>query len=88
MVPLKLSRKLPQGVVATRNKGATSSISNNEDLKMISVHPDFVEVLGDPFCKNEIFKYTPRTVAIECLYAKPVKDSKCLIEELDKDDKT
>ena len=73
---------------ATRNKGATSSISNNEDLKMISVHPDFFDVLRDPFCKNEIFKFTPRSIAIEGLYAKSLKDSKCLIEELDKDDKT
>ena len=55
---------------------------------MISIHPDFVEVIRDPFCKNEIFKFTPRSIAIEGLYAKSLKDSKCLIEELDKDDKT
>ena len=27
----------------TRNKGATSSNGNKGDLKMISIHPDFVE---------------------------------------------
>ena len=42
----------------SKNKGATSSNSNNGDLKMISVRPDFVEVIRDPFCKNEIFKFT------------------------------
>ena len=55
---------------------------------MISIHPDFVEVLKDPFCKNEIFEIIPRSVVIENLYAKSLRDSKCLIEELDKDDKT
>ena len=55
---------------------------------MISIHPDFVEVIRDPFCKNEIFDFIPRSVAIENLYAKSLSDSKCLIEELDKDDKT
>ena len=69
-------------------KGATSSNSNNGDLKMISVRPDFVEVIRDPFWKNEIFEFIPRSVVIENIYAKSLKDSKCLIEELDKDDKT
>ena len=55
---------------------------------MISIHPDFVEVIRDPFCKNEIFEFIPRSVVIENLYAKSLRDSKCLIEELDKDDKT
>ena len=54
---------------------------------MIGIHPDFVEVIRDPFCKNEIFEFIPRSVFIENLYAKSLKDSKCLIEELDKDDK-
>ena len=55
---------------------------------MISIHPDFVEVIKDPFCKDEIFKFIPRSVVIENLYVKSLRDSKCLIEELDKDDKT
>ena len=80
--------KIGKTTQVTKNKGATSSNSNNGDLKMISVHPDFVEVIRDPFCKNEIFEFIPRSVVIENLYAKSLKDSKCLIEELDKDDKT
>ena len=54
----------------SRNKGATSSDSNKGDPKMISIHPDFVEVIRDPFCKNEIFEFIPRSVVIENLYAK------------------
>ena len=66
----------------SKNKGATSSNSNNGGLKMISVHPDFVEVTRDPFCKNAIFQSIPRSIVIEDLYAKSLKDPKCLIEEL------
>ena len=81
--PVKIS-KITQ---VTKNKGATSN-SNKEDLKMISIHPDFVEVLRDPFGKNEFFKFVPRSVVIENLHAKSLKNSKCLVEELNKDDKT
>ena len=73
---------------AARNKGATSSDSNKGDLKTISIHPDFIEVIGDPFCKNEYFQFIARSIVMENLYAKSLKDPKCLIEELDKDDKT
>ena len=53
----------------SRNKGASSSNNDKGYLKMISIHPDFVEVIRDPFCKNEIFKFTPRSIAIEGLFA-------------------
>ena len=79
--PIKISKTTQ----VTKSKGATSS---KEDLKMISIHPDFVEVIRDPFGKNEFFKLVPRSIVIENLYAKSLKNSKCLIEELDKDDKT
>ena len=61
---------------------------SDEDFKMIGIHSNFVEVIRDPFCKSEIFEFIPRSVVIEDLYAKSLKDSKCLIDELDKDDKT
>ena len=32
----------------TKNKGATSSNNDNGDLKKISIHPDFIEVIRDP----------------------------------------
>ena len=63
----------------TKNKGATSN-NNKEDLKMISIHPNFVEVIKDPTCKNEFFKLVPRSIVIENLYAKSLKNYKCLIE--------
>ena len=56
---------------------------------MISIHPDFVEVIRDPFGKNEFYKFVPRSIIIENLYAKSPKNPKCLIEELEnKDDNT
>ena len=56
---------------------------------MISIHPDFVEVIKDPTCKNEFFKLVPRSIVIEKFYAKSLKNSKCLAEELEtKDDNT
>jgi hypothetical protein len=80
--PIKIGR-ITQ---VTKNKGATSN-NNKEDLKMISIHPDFVEVIKDPTCKNEFFNIVPRGIVIENLYARSLKNNKCLIEELEiKDD--
>ena len=55
---------------------------------MISILLDFFEVIRDPFGKNEFFKFVPRNIVSENLYTKSLMNSKCLIEELDKDDKT
>ena len=66
--PTKI-RKITQ---ATKNKGATSN-SNKEDLKMISIHPDFVEVIRDPISKNNFLNFMPRNFAI--LLAKSSKKS-------------
>jgi len=82
--PTKI-RKITQ---ATKNKGATSN-SNKEDLKMISIHPDFIEMIRDPTGKNEFLKLVPRSIVVENLYAQSLKNSKRLIEELEnKDDST
>ena len=84
----KTLAKISKITQVTKNKGATSN-SNKEDLKMISIHPYFVEVIKDPIGKNEFFKLVPRSIVIENLYAKSLKISKCLIEELEtKDDNT
>ena len=82
--PIKIG-KITQ---VTKNKGSTSSNNSKEDLKMISIQPDLVEVIRDPLGKNEFFKFVPSSIVIENLYAKSLMDSKCLIEELNKDDKT
>ena len=54
---------------------------------MISIHSDFVEVIRDPFGKNEFLNFMPRSFAI--LLAKSSNKSDCVIEELrNKDDNT
>ena len=84
-LPEKTPVKFGKTTQFTKSKGTTSS---KEDHKMISIHPDFVEAIRDPFGKNEFFKFVPRSIVIENLFAQSLKNSKCLIEELDKDDKT
>ena len=79
--------KISKPTQATKNKGSTSS-NDKGDLKMISIHPNFTEVIRDPFCENKFFNLVPRSIASENLYAKSLKNPKCSIEELDKDDKT
>ena len=75
----KTSIKVGKITQVTKNKGATSN-SNKEDLKMISIHPDFLEVIRDPTCKKKFFKLVPRSIVIENVYAKSLKNYKCLIE--------
>ena len=73
----------------SRNKGASSSNNDKGDLKKISIHPDFIEVIRDPTGKNEFLKLVPRSIVVENLYAKSLKNTKNLIEELEnKDDNT
>ena len=80
--------KIGKTTQVTKNKGTTSN-SNKEDLKMISIHPDFVEVMKDPTCKNEFFNLTPRSITIENMHAKSLKNIGCVIDELEtKDDNT
>ena len=73
--PVKIS-KITQ---VTKNKGVTSN-SNKEDLKMISIHPNFVEMIRDPIGKNEFHNLVPRSIVVEILYAQSLKNSKFLIE--------
>ena len=72
----------------TKNEVATPS-SHKGDLKMISIHPDFVEIIRDPIYKNGFFGFLPRSVVIKNMHAKSLKKSSCVIEELKtKDDNT
>ena len=66
----------------TKNKGATSN-SNKEDLKMISIHPNFVEMVNGPICKNDFFQSYSLKYCHWNMQAKSLKDSSCLIEELE-----
>ena len=48
----KIIKETPVKSRRSKNKGATPSDSNKEDLNMISIHPDFVEVIKDPFLQE------------------------------------
>jgi hypothetical protein len=62
----------------TRSKGETSG-SDKGDLKMTSIHPDFVEAIY----KSEFFDFLPRSFPTENSYTEFLRSSKCLIEELE-----
>ena len=71
--------KICKSTQVTKNKGATSN-SPKEDLKMISIHPNFVEVVRDPTCKNEFYNLIPRSIVVENMHAKSLKNFGCVIE--------
>ena len=84
----KIIEETPVKSRRSKNKGATPSDSNKGDLKMINIHSNFIEVIRDPFCEKKFFNFMPRSIVTENLYAKSLKNPKCSIKELDKDDKT
>ena len=67
--PVKISKTTQ----VTKNKGATSS-NDKGDLKMISIHRNFIEVIRDPFCENKFFNLMPRSIVAENLYDKSLKN--------------
>ena len=71
-----------------KTNGATSS-KGNEDLKMISVHPNFIDIIKEPIHKSKILDFVPRIVMMRNTYVKSIRKNGCVIEELEtKDDKT
>ena len=69
-----------------KTNGATSS-KGNEDLKMISVHPDFIGIIKEPIHKSKILDFVPRSVMTRNTYVKSIRKNGCVIEELEtKDD--
>jgi hypothetical protein len=68
--------------------GAISS-KGNEELKMISVHPNFIDVIREPIYKNKKINFVPRSVIMRNTYVKSTRKGGCVIEELEtKDDNT
>ena len=47
----KIPMKVSKTTQVSKNKGGTSS-NDKGDLKMISIHRDFIEVTRDLFCNN------------------------------------
>ena len=63
-----------------KNKGESSS-KENEDLKSISVHPNFFAIIKEPFATNEFLDFLPRSLIINKKKETP-KGYMCSIEEL------
>ena len=61
-------------------KGETSS-KGNADLKSISVHPNFLTILKEPFATNDFLDFMPRSLIINKNKETP-RSYRCLIEEL------
>ena len=79
--------KNPKFIYVPKNRGAPPR--NGEDLKMISVHPNFVDLIKEPIIENKCLDFVPTSVIIKNMCAKPPRKHGCVIEELDlKDDNT
>ena len=63
-----------------KNKGESSS-KGSVDLKSISVYPNFLAIIKEPFATNEFLDFLPRSLIITKNKETP-KDYKCSIEEL------
>ena len=55
--------KIAKLMYVPKNKGETSS-KENADLKSISVHPNFLAILKEPFATNEFFDLVPKSLII------------------------
>ena len=55
--------KIAKLMYVPKNKGETSS-KGNADLKSISVHPNFLAILKEPFATNDFVDFVPRTLII------------------------
>ena len=63
-----------------KNKGETSS-KEDADLKSISVHPNFLAILKEPFATNDFLDFMPRSLIINKNKETP-RGYRCLIQEL------
>ena len=82
---IKTTQNLPPTKIAKftyvpKNKGESSG-KDNEDLKSISVHPNFLDIIKEPFATNEFLDFLPRSLIINKNKETP-KGYKCSIEEL------
>ena len=66
---IKTTQNLPPTKIAKftyipKNKGESSS-KENEDLKSISVHPNFFDIIKEPIATNEFIDFLPRSLIID-----------------------
>ena len=79
--------KTAKFIYVPKNKGETFD-KENGDLKMISVHPNFVNIIKEPIATSEFLDFLPRSVIIDKTKGSP-KGYRCAIEGLHtKDDNT
>jgi len=76
--------KIAKFIYVPKNKGESSS-KNNEDLKSISVHPNFLHIIREPIVTNEFLDLLPRSLTI-CKTKESPKNHKCVIEDLHTED--
>ena len=55
--------KFAKFMYVPKNKGESSS-KENEDLKSITVHPSFFDIIKEPFATNEFLDFLPRSLII------------------------
>ena len=78
--------KVAKLMYVPKNKGESSS-KENADLKSISVHPNCLSIIMEPFASNEFLDLLPRSLIIAKKKETP-KDYKFSIEELSAKDGT
>ena len=79
--------KTTKFIYVPKNKGGSSS-KGNEDLKMISICPSFINMIKEPTLINRFLDFLPRSMIINEPNENPRKYG-CAIEELNtKDDNT
>jgi len=71
--------KISKLMYVPKIKGETSS-KGNADLKSISVHPNFLAILKEPFATNDFLDFIPRSLIIN--KKETPRSYRCLIEEL------
>ena len=72
--------KIAKLMYVPKIKGETSS-KGNADLKSISVHPNFLTILKEPFATNDFLDFVPRSLIIN-KKKESRKSYRCLLEEL------
>jgi rRNA processing protein Gar1 len=79
--------KVTKFIYVPKNKGESSG-KENGDLKMISVHPNFINIIKLPIAMSGFLDFLPRSVTIDKTKETP-RGYNCAIEELHtKDDNT
>ena len=50
---------------------------------MISVHPNFVDIIKEPIYESKILDFVPRSVMMRNSYVKSPRKNGCVVDELE-----